>query len=499
MYEYDFEKPNLDLAEAVLEVADSCNSHDVFFTISKDDFIIDNSSFLRWAIKTRFPDIDEAALEEYILEAKREQAAKKAEEKAERERLKKEINKKINGQAQLGWSLAFKLCGDFTDEKAKAIRYRLFKKIPELSIQEKIDICMQYLLSIENINNCYMISDVYYDLAELSAQADCVKYSSNICDQTAFYLERCFSTLKDKRQVIEKIIKFCGQHNLTNEQGEVIKKYFGLYFDDTVPFFCFLRLLRNLLSSNHTILASSVILETNVKYYIPDLVHALLSHKEYDMVDYVLIQMSAKQKGCGKDSEPDIDKALWIESMKYTMKYYRLGYKIYKSSHNIFSYCHVDDPIGNRKIDSLKKKYFQIFSAHDRYLTEIAIYNQQPANTRDEFLLSYLNACEQEIQIIPQLLSFFKEYNRITSKSSACRTRSQSITTIEEEYQYKLANCEVFKKLSMFYEKTAKYDDAIRVCDAAISCGYLNDGTKMGMIGRKNRIIKKKETSLQTR
>lgn len=50
----------------------------------------------------------------------------------------------------------------------------------------------------------------------------------------------------------------------------------------------------------------------------------------------------------------------------------------------------------------------------------------------------------------------------------------------------------VYEVLAKAYEKLQKYDEAIEVCEKAISYGYTNDGTKNGYKGRIERLEKKK-------
>ena len=40
--------------------------------------------------------------------------------------------------------------------------------------------------------------------------------------------------------------------------------------------------------------------------------------------------------------------------------------------------------------------------------------------------------------------------------------------------------------------KQNRISDAIRVCEKGIECGYIDDGTKAGMYGRLQRLLKKK-------
>jgi len=51
----------------------------------------------------------------------------------------------------------------------------------------------------------------------------------------------------------------------------------------------------------------------------------------------------------------------------------------------------------------------------------------------------------------------------------------------------------IFRELSIYYQKQNRISDAIRVCKKGIECGYIDDGTKFGMYGRLERLLKKVE------
>ena len=58
-----------------------------------------------------------------------------------------------------------------------------------------------------------------------------------------------------------------------------------------------------------------------------------------------------------------------------------------------------------------------------------------------------------------------------------------------------LPNFPTFKRLSIIYEKQGKYLKAIQVCQQAVSLGFINDGTKEGMVGRINKLNEKLDNS----
>ena len=90
----------------------------------------------------------------------------------------------------------------------------------------------------------------------------------------------------------------------------------------------------------------------------------------------------------------------------------------------------------------------------------------------------YINACEEEIAIIPNILTYVNEIKKHASyKDPWGQTMGYGI----------------FRELSIYYQKQNRISDAIRVCKKGIECGYIDDGTKFGMYGRLERLLKKVE------
>lgn len=82
MASYDFDTPNVELAEAVLKVADDYNvSKSKYSSCLHIDIDIDFSPFFRSAIKQQYPDIDDTELNQIIEQFMQEQEREKAEKK----------------------------------------------------------------------------------------------------------------------------------------------------------------------------------------------------------------------------------------------------------------------------------------------------------------------------------------------------------------------------------------------------------------------------------
>lgn len=103
--------------------------------------------------------------------------------------------------------------------------------------------------------------------------------------------------------------------------------------------------------------------------------------------------------------------------------------------------------------------------------------------------------CEKDIDLFPKFKeAYINEY--------LCQIRHvQSFYEKDSEeyrnYEIKAINCRPiipnipsFKRLAIIYEKQEKYEEAIKICDLAISF-KLSDDTKGGFEGRRDRLLKK--------
>ena len=467
--EIDFETANLDLAEDVLEVANDCNPNHIRFKV---DINVDMTPLMRDFLKAAYPDIEESMIETYVQEYRKKEEAKKETEENRKKEIKAIIRERIRGEARIGWELAYRLCGDSSDNRAKRIRYETCDSVPDLSVSEKIKICEQYLPLIEEDTNLLAKKNILWRLAELKAQkAESQEENEVINEEISYYLEQYYKSCADQIDAAERLIQFCKNHKLTDELGKWQKTYLAI---------C---------QQREDVSKTTSVVQVDSKILKPESVYQLISLKLYDDAELELDRIAEYERQKNEVSHH----MAWVESLKYRMKYYRLGYS-FLSKWNViyfYDYINANDKDIEKRINELKKKYWQVFSLHRRCLTDFELFDF-PSEENEWLPYSiYYDACEQEIEIIPQILGFIDDFRQLYSAIPE-KEGIYNIHEIMKEDKYKLANCIVFKKLAIYYEKNASYDDAIRVCDKAISCGYLDDGTKLGMIGRKNKILKKK-------
>ncbi|MEK5272594.1 hypothetical protein NSR00_17935 [Aeribacillus sp. FSL K6-8394] len=103
--------------------------------------------------------------------------------------------------------------------------------------------------------------------------------------------------------------------------------------------------------------------------------------------------------------------------------------------------------------------------------------------------------CKKDISLFP---SFKKEWIndeifRLKCLLSMYEKGSEEYKKREKElnnYEWRPPRIPSFQRLAIIYEKLGKYEDAINVCNIAISYG-LHDGTKGGFEGRIERLKKK--------
>ena len=75
-------------------------------------------------------------------------------------------------------------------------------------------------------------------------------------------------------------------------------------------------------------------------------------------------------------------------------------------------------------------------------------------------------------------------------RNNITRNQVYNIDSLLNDNKYRIANFSVFSDLARYYASNNMYFDALRVCNQAIECGYLDDGTKKGMLGRKVKLEK---------
>ena len=112
-------------------------------------------------------------------------------------------------------------------------------------------------------------------------------------------------------------------------------------------------------------------------------------------------------------------------------------------------------------LSALEFEDWSATSTHFTYNELIDVYYKQRDDRKDA-LEKCIEYCQKDIEIADDFVSEFGDVPRIPS----------------------------FKRLAIIYEKQARYEDALAVCDQALEIGT-TDGTKGGFNGRKDRIRKK--------
>lgn len=384
------------------------------------------------------------------------------------------------------------------DEKSKELRYKLYKKIPNLSIKEKIEICKQYLTVIENSPEDIANSNVYLDLAELSFQAKLAAVSYYNFEESSYYFDRWFSLNNDQISCAEKIVVFCIKHGFEQDLIIWIKKYEDLclrnkrsgQFSETLG--------KNLADLHRAGLAKKVFFVIDPILLTSGIARTLGSLHEFESAVYVYDQVANIEIKDNKCHETDLDRLAWLETVKYKTKYDVLvrSYDSNWTAIYVYDYCYSNDPVINEKINQLKQKYNAAFLLHRNCLSFIDYFHCQRWPEKQELYQRFIDTYEKEVSIIPQILAFFDEYGSLLkNKMGKYEYGSEdvfNIPLINVNKKYEYANCVVIKQLSISHEQSSHIDDALRVCEVGISCGYLDDGTKKGMLGRRARLLKKK-------
>ncbi|RKD85217.1 tetratricopeptide repeat protein [Halopiger aswanensis] len=103
---------------------------------------------------------------------------------------------------------------------------------------------------------------------------------------------------------------------------------------------------------------------------------------------------------------------------------------------------------------------------HFVYNSLIDLYYKQ-RDYRDDAIEKCIQYCKEDIEIVDDFLDEWKQ-----------------------EYGGELPNIPSFKRMAIIYEKQGRYEEALEVCEMALDRG-LDDGTKGGFEGRKERVQNK--------
>lgn len=127
----------------------------------------------------------------------------------------------------------------------------------------------------------------------------------------------------------------------------------------------------------------------------------------------------------------------------------------------------------NMKYKTYLDRHYEILETLNFNLYSKAINNENIFNSYSD---ECIKLCYEDLELAPKVIEYWKEDSKIRNE------------------KYIPLNYGSHKILIKLLEKQKKYDDAIIVCDKYIDLGLNNDGTKGGIIARKEKIIKLKNT-----
>lgn len=130
-----------------------------------------------------------------------------------------------------------------------------------------------------------------------------------------------------------------------------------------------------------------------------------------------------------------------------------------------------------RKYDQLKLKYKNTFDNHIKRINKISMIMTN--GITNENINDFLNTVILDIQEFYKIENFYMELNSFNLTNNYYYSDNY-------ERGYLLP-----KKSVIFLEKNNLIDEAIKICDVAIENNIIWDNTKSGMIGRKERLLKK--------
>jgi len=138
--------------------------------------------------------------------------------------------------------------------------------------------------------------------------------------------------------------------------------------------------------------------------------------------------------------------------------------KRWELADKLITYCDkLDDTI-------IRKHFFYMNAANCYYLQR---------RTREDAIEKAIQYCKKDIEIAEQFkIDFQEDLINLAIK-------------LNREPRYILPYYPSFKQLCIMYEQGNQINNALVVCNKAISLGFINDKTKSSMIGRKSKLEKK--------
>ena len=422
MEDLNLEIINPELADIVLDVAEEC-----------DQRYCDRMEFKIPPIKIKI------VIDGHEFEISNAEELERKEK--ERDELKRKIAQLINNDATTGYIKAYKMCGDIDSELTRKIRYRTFESVSSLLYQQKIDICKEYaeINKTDGKNILEKITELQYEIVKCGEPFDPFEvfqnfrkaYESNGDEYHKSRMMWFYNNKKAKDGIIywEKIFLPISENKYTDNIG-----FWGeIVFD------------------------------------------ILITQKEFDKAEKFLNIWEQNELNTTPSEDIIFNLELsFIESNKQRLVFLRKGYYFYETYTKVMCYDDLVITVNREEVDSIKKKYKETISKFRECLTIIQVYNSKFEAKNDD----YINACEEEIAIIPNILTYVSEIKKYASYNDP----------LGQTLGY-----DIFKELSIYYQKQNRISDAIRVCEKGIECGYINDGTKFGMHGRLQRLLKKSQ------
>lgn len=359
------------------------------------------------------------------------------EEKNHRE-LKQLIKRMINNDATTGYIKAYEMCGDIDNDLTREIRYRTYKDVPYLLYQHKIDICKKYA-EIKKQDEEKIAEDVTILQYEMVKNGE---YFNPI------------EVFQSFRKAYEHYEKEAFRKNRLMWLYNSRKMQDGIIYWEKI----FLPVFEN-------------VYKDNIGFWGEIVFDILITRNDYDMAERFLDKWEQNELGTTPSENSIFNSYLnFIESNRQRLVFLRKGFHFSDSYTKVVCY---DDLtiIGNKEeVALIKIKYKKVILKFRELLTLRVVYEYGTE--------TYINVCEELISIIPQVLSYTNEINKYVLYNDPC---GQTM------------GYDVFKQLSIYYQKQNKVVDAIRVCKKGIECGYIDDGTKSGMYGRLQRLLKNKQ------
>lgn len=366
-------------------------------------------------------------------------------EEKERNTLKDKIRSFIKNDPQIGYIKAYELCGDIDNELTRRIRYYCYKKISFLSCWQKIEICKKYadIKKIDEQRILEEITQLQYDMVKNNEDFDALEIfrtyrkTYELCEDD--YCKNRMRWLYQNRKMNDGVCYW----------GKIFLPVFEGVYDSNFGFW---------------------------GEYVFDI---LINQKEYDRAERFLAKWEKNELSTTPSEDIMFNTELcFIESNKQRLPFLRVGHQFPDSYEKVIFYdCLSVFENNKEKVALIKRKYRKLIQQYREYLTRQRVfYSIDTINGVNTYSNEYLVVSEEIIAIFPSIVSYINEISKYAS--------------FDDRYE-KIPGSYIFKTLSIYYQKQNRFDDAIRICEKAIECGCIDDGTKSGMYGRLERLQKK--------